>query len=80
MLVLLMSRGIKFATVNILEEPLVRAEMKLMSDWKTYPQLYVNGKFVGGLDVAKALDEEDELVKLIPDEALVRPRNNDTQQ
>ena len=77
MLDLLMSRGIKFATVNILEEPLVRAEMKLISDWKTYPQLYVNGKFVGGLDVAKALDEEDELVKLIPDEALVRPKNNE---
>ena len=74
MLTLLMSRGIKFATVNILDEPLVRAEMKEISAWKTYPQLYVNGKFVGGLDVAKDLDDEDQLVPLIPDEALVRKR------
>ena len=72
MLTLLMSRGVKFGTVNILIEPLVRAEMKEISKWKTYPQLYVEGKFVGGLDVAKALDEEGELVPLIPDEALVR--------
>lgn len=77
MLTLLMSRGIKFATVNILAEPLVREEMKEISSWKTYPQLYVLGKFVGGLDVAKQLDEENELVKLIPDEALVRPRKKE---
>ena len=74
MLLLLMGRGIKFETVNILVDQGVRSEMKNVSDWKTFPQLYIEGKFVGGLDVAKQLDEEDKLVPLVPDESLVKPK------
>ena len=69
-----MEKAVKFETLNILADEGVRSEMKKLSDWKTYPQLYVQGKFVGGLDVAKQLDEEDKLVPLIPDEALVKPK------
>lgn len=35
--------------------------MKQFSRWPTFPQLYVNGTFVGGLDVCIELDEEGEL-------------------
>ena len=35
--------------------------MKKFSNWPTFPQLYVNGTFVGGLDVCLELDEEGEL-------------------
>jgi len=35
--------------------------MKKFSDWPTFPQLYVKGKFVGGLDICLELDEEGEL-------------------
>lgn len=31
--------------------PQVRQGLKVFSDWPTYPQFYVGGKLVGGLDV-----------------------------
>ena len=39
----------------------VRQGLKEYSDWPTYPQLYGDGKLVGGLDIMKELAEEDEL-------------------
>ena len=74
MLTLLMSRGVKYSTINILDDQNVRDGMKKYSNWPTFPQLYVEGKFVGGLDVCKELDESGELVEKIPDVALVRPK------
>ena len=35
--------------------------MKSFSNWPTFLQLYVKGKFVGGLDVCVDLHEEREL-------------------
>ena len=44
------------------------------SDWKTYPQLFINGEFVGGCDVVTELFESGELKKLLDDAgALVHP-------
>ena len=31
--------------------------MKKFSDWPTFPQLYIDGEFVGGLDIIKELVE-----------------------
>lgn len=33
----------------------VGAGLKKFSNWPTYPQLYVNGELVGGLDILKVL-------------------------
>ncbi len=33
----------------------------MYSNWPTYPQLYANGRLVGGLDVIKELAEEGQL-------------------
>ena len=33
--------------------------MKKFSDWPTYPQVYVNGEFVGGLDIIKEMSTEE---------------------
>ena len=35
------------------------------SDWKTYPQLFINGEFVGGCDVVTELFESGELKKML---------------
>jgi glutaredoxin-related protein len=43
---------------------LLNSYMRKLSQWPTYPQLYISGKFVGGLDVAKELDNEGALVEL----------------
>ncbi len=69
MLTLLMGRGVSFATVDILADEQVRGYMKQLSNWPTFPQLYIDGKFVGGLDVAKELDADGSLAAMIPEEA-----------
>ena len=39
----------------------VREGLRTFSNWPTYPQLYVEGKLIGGLDIVKELKEEGEL-------------------
>jgi len=42
---------VNYATVDILQDPEVRAGIKVYSNWPTLPQLYVQGEFVGGCDI-----------------------------
>ena len=51
--------GIQFASFDILTDEEVRQGLKKHSDWPTYPQLYVNGELVGGLDIMKELAQEE---------------------
>lgn len=46
---------------DIFSDEAVRTGMKTFSNWQTFPQLYVNGTFVGGLDVCLELHEAGEL-------------------
>ena len=61
--------GTRFATYNVLEDPMLREGIKQFSNWPTVPQLYVNGEFVGGCDITMALYESGELEKLVGGEA-----------
>jgi monothiol glutaredoxin len=54
-----------YKTVNILEDPAIRDGMKEYSSWPTFPQLYVNGEFVGGCDIVQAMYGSGELQKLL---------------
>ncbi|GAM25029.1 hypothetical protein SAMD00019534_082040 [Acytostelium subglobosum LB1] len=58
--------GFTFDSFNILSDPTVREGLKEYSNWKTYPQLYINGSLVGGFDIIKEMHEENELVTLKP--------------
>ena len=53
--------GIPFSTFDILEDDEVRQGLKKFSDWPTYPQVYVNGELIGGLDIVKDLKESGDL-------------------
>ena len=44
---------------------LPEAEMKVLNDWPTFPQLIVKGEFVGGLDVVKEMVDNGELKELL---------------
>ena len=57
--------GIKYNSVNVLEDPEIREGIKEFSDWPTIPQLYVNGEFVGGCDIVKEMFEKGELKELL---------------
>ena len=54
----------RFAFVNILEDPELRAGLKDFSDWPTFPQLYVQGELLGGSDIVVEMYESGELKKV----------------
>jgi len=58
-------KKIVYHTVDILKDQLLRQGLKEYSKWPTYPQLYVKGKLLGGIDVMKALDAKGELKPLL---------------
>ena len=57
--------GQPFAYINILEEPEIRENVKLVSDWPTFPQLFINGELVGGCDIIEQLAEQGELEPIL---------------
>lgn len=52
---------VQYDTFDILTDEEVRQGLKTYSDWPTYPQLYVKGELVGGLDIIKELQANGEL-------------------
>jgi len=50
-----------FVDVDVLKDPDVRAGVKVFTNWPTIPQLYVNGKFVGGCDIVRDMHLAGEL-------------------
>jgi Grx4 family monothiol glutaredoxin len=61
---ILQRHGVQFDTFNILSDQEVREGLKKFSNWPTYPQLYVNGELVGGLDIINELVEAEEFLDL----------------
>ena len=53
--------GVKFKSVDVLQNAEVRQGIKEFSNWPTIPQLYVKGEFVGGCDIIKEMFESGEL-------------------
>jgi monothiol glutaredoxin len=62
---ILKQEGVPFETFNILGDPEVRQGLKEYSSWPTYPQLYVDGKFVGGCDIITEMHQAGELAALL---------------
>ncbi|MGH7294447.1 MAG: Grx4 family monothiol glutaredoxin [Polyangiaceae bacterium] len=62
---ILKKEGASFETFNILADPDVRQGLKEFSSWPTFPQLYVDGKFVGGCDIVTEMHQNGELAPLL---------------
>jgi Grx4 family monothiol glutaredoxin len=54
-----------YGAFDILQDEEVRQGLKEYSDWPTYPQLYVDGELIGGLDIVKEMVEDGELEGLL---------------
>jgi monothiol glutaredoxin len=69
-----------YHTVNVLKEPDIREGIKQFSNWPTIPQLYIDGKLVGGCDIVREMYVAGELQGLlgVKDDA-VAPRIRLTQ-
>lgn len=60
-------QGVSYGHFNILADPLVREKLKGYSQWNTYPQVYIEGELVGGLDIIKELIENGEFQDMVKD-------------
>jgi len=62
---LLREQGVDFSTFDILSDERIRQGLKVLNNWPTFPQLIVNGEFVGGLDVLKESIESGEFSDIL---------------
>ena len=61
----LMTLGEKFAYVDILANPEIRANLPKISNWPTFPQLFVKGELVGGCDIIMEMYQSGQLQTLL---------------
>ncbi len=73
----LVACGERFAYVDILSNPDIRATLPEYANWPTFPQLYVNGELVGGCDIVTEMYQSGELQPLIK-EASASEEEEDT--
>ncbi len=60
-----MACGEKFAYVDILQHPEIRANLPKYANWPTFPQLWVDGELIGGSDIILEMHAKGELQPLI---------------
>jgi monothiol glutaredoxin len=58
--------GVEYGAVDVLPalEPLRQATGEI-SDWRTFPQLYVKGELVGGCDIVEEMFESGDLAGML---------------
>jgi monothiol glutaredoxin len=61
----LMACGKRFAYVDILANPDIRATLPGIANWPTFPQLWVDGELIGGCDIVTDLHQKGELQGII---------------
>ena len=57
----------EFSYVDILENQDIRQALPNISDWPTFPQVYVSGDLIGGCDIVTEMHESGELKPIIQD-------------
>ena len=60
--------GAQFKDVNVLADPGIRQGIKDLSNWPTIPQVYIDGKFVGGSDILMDMFQSGDLQKMLGEE------------
>ena len=61
----LKSCNVEFVYIDILAVPDVRANLPKISNWPTFPQVFINGELVGGCDITLELFQKGELQKML---------------
>ena len=65
----------RYAALDILPDPRIKQELVGISGWPTSPQLFVDGKLVGGCDIMMEMYESGELAQLL---GVEQPADEDT--
>lgn len=56
---------VKFSYVDVLAAPEVRATLPKVSNWPTFPQVFINGELIGGCDIVLDLYQKGELKSML---------------
>jgi glutaredoxin 3 len=59
------SKHVEFEEIGVTDDPARRAEMERLSARRTVPQIFIDGKSIGGFDDARELDATGELDLLL---------------
>lgn len=62
---LLRDAGFDFAYVNVLASPFIMEKLPAVSNWPTFPQLFINGEIVGGSDIIEEMLASGELQPML---------------
>lgn len=54
-----------FAYVDVLANPEIRASLPTVSNWPTFPQVFIGGELIGGCDITLELFQKGELQDLV---------------
>ena len=70
--------NVKYAALDILPDPRIKQELAGLSGWPTSPQLFIDGKLIGGCDIVMEMYESGELAEALgveqpPDEETPDP-------
>lgn len=57
--------GERFAYVDVLSNPEIRANLPIYANWPTFPQLWVDGELVGGCDIITEMQASGELKTIV---------------
>ncbi len=71
----LMACGERFAYVDILTNPDIRANLPKYANWPTFPQLWVGGELIGGCDIVTEMAENGELQTAIKEAVAEQPES-----
>ena len=61
--------GAEFSYVDILENKDIRENLPSISDWPTFPQVFVTGELIGGCDIVTEMHEYGDLQTIINEAA-----------
>ncbi|MQM21428.1 hypothetical protein Taro_054468 [Colocasia esculenta] len=59
--------GIPFSARNILEDHELKDSIKAISNWPTFPQIFIKGEFIGGSDIVLSMHQSGELGEKLKD-------------
>ena len=57
--------NVPFKTVDVIADPEIRRALPAISNWPTFPQVFIDGKLVGGADITNEMYQSGELQKLL---------------
>ena len=67
--------NVQYAALDILPDPRIRQELSALSDWPTIPQLFIEGKLVGGHDIVMEMYEDGSLAEAL---GVEQPEDDET--